>query len=292
LDEVNFWQPGGGSVFNKLLPGELLLFRLKSPVNRIAGGGFFTAASIYPLNGAWDAFREKNGVATYTDFFNIIAAYRRKMGQPIAHDSAIGCIVLERPFFLPESDWIEVPRDYSLNLVQGKRFISKSTSAQALLEWATEVLRRGSISIGESTLLSTGIDGPVYGEAALQRRRLGQGGFRLIVSDAYNRRCAITGEKTLPVLEAAHIRPLSLGGEHRIDNGLLMRSDVHTLFDLGYLTVTPAGQVRVSSRLRENWLNGRIYYDLDGAELRQPQRDELRPSRLHLEWHNDEVFRR
>jgi putative restriction endonuclease len=37
--------------------------------------------------------------------------------------------------------------------------------------------------------------------------RLGQGAFRLLVTDAYQRRCAVTGERTLPVLDAAHIRP-------------------------------------------------------------------------------------
>lgn len=46
----------------------------------------------------------------------------------------------------------------------------------------------------------------------LIRHRLGQGAFRVLVTDAYQRRCAISGEKTLPVLEAAHIRPYSQHG--------------------------------------------------------------------------------
>ena len=52
------------------------------------------------------------------------------------------------------------------------------------------------------------------------------------MTDAYERRCAVTGEKTLPVLEAAHIRPYALLGPHRVNNGLLLRSDLHKLFDL------------------------------------------------------------
>jgi putative restriction endonuclease len=50
------------------------------------------------------------------------------------------------------------------------------------------------------------------------------------------------------VLQAAHIRRVREGGTHGVDNGLLLRSDVHTLFDRGYLTVTPAYQLRVSRR--------------------------------------------
>jgi putative restriction endonuclease len=65
-----------------------------------------------------------------------------------------------------------------------------------------------------------------------------------------HRRCAITGEKALPVLQAAHIRPVTKEGFHRVDNGLLLHSDLHALFDQGYLTVTPDHRVRVSRRLK------------------------------------------
>ena len=42
------------------------------------------------------------------------------------------------------------------------------------------------------------------------------------------------------MLEAAHISPYAEGGKHTLSNGLLLRSDLHTLFDLGYLTVEPS----------------------------------------------------
>jgi len=61
--------------------------------------------------------------------------------------------------------------------------------------------------------------------------------FRVIVTDAYDRRCAMTGERTLPVLEAAHIKPYGSGDPHALENGLLLRSDLHILFDQDYITV-------------------------------------------------------
>jgi putative restriction endonuclease len=60
----------------------------------------------------------------------------------------------------------------------------------------------------------------------------------------------VTKEKALPVLQAAHIQPVSQGGRHLVSNGLLLRSDIHTLFDRGYVTITPDYQFRASRRLR------------------------------------------
>jgi len=99
------------------------------------------------------------------------------------------------------------------------------------------------------------------------------------VTDVYDRRCAITGERTLPVLEAAHIKAYSSGGPHEPENGLLLRSDVHTLFDKGYVTVD-ADQLKVvvSSRIREEFENGRDYYHLHGRAIRLPRESNSLPS--------------
>ena len=130
----------------------------------------------------------------------------------------------------------------------------------------------------------------MFSDPVLARRRLGQAGFRISVTDVYERQCAITREHTLPVLEAAHIRPVSEGGEHAISNGLLLRSDVHTLFDRGYVTVTPDLRFRVSSRLNTDWNNGKVYYQLDKREIHTPVDPPCRPDRAALEWHADTVF--
>ena len=68
-----------------------------------------------------------------------------------------------------------------------------------------------------------------FGEPTLVRPRLGQGAFRIVVTDNYQRRCAISGERTLPALDAAHIRPYAEGGLHEPSNGVLLRRDIHKL---------------------------------------------------------------
>ena len=92
------------------------------------------------------------------------------------------------------------------------------------------------------------------------------------------------------MLQAAHIQPVTKQGRHRVDNGLLLRSDVHTLFDRGYLTVTPDHRTRVSGRLKKDFDNGEHYYQLAGSEIWLPKNAEDRPNREFLEWHADSVF--
>lgn len=288
-DEVNFWQPGGGAVFRRLQPGELFLFRLKSPINMIAGGGFYVHSSLYPLDLAWQAFGEKNGTRTLEDLRKAIASYKGLPGvDSLPADAKIGCILLQRPFFWPPDLWLSVPPDYSRNLVQGKRY---DTASGAGRELYTAAARNLSMTSG-SRVAEPQVEQLVYGDPIAVKRRLGQGAFRVVITDNYDRRCAVTGEKTLPVLQAAHILPVSRGGTHRTDNGLLLRSDIHTLFDLGYVTVAPDHRFLVSKSLKEEYSNGRVYYELHGREMRMPTWPEDRPSSEYLEWHNDVVYRR
>jgi putative restriction endonuclease len=134
-------------------------------------------------------------------------------------------------------------------------------------------------------------DSRLYGNEYLHRSRLGQGAFRILVTDAYQKRCAISGERTLPVLQASHIKPYG-NGPNSVDNGLLLRSDLHILLDQGYLTVTPELRVEISPRIREEYENGRDYYRYHGNPLVVlPPSQMDRPNRQFLQWHNERVFR-
>ncbi len=79
-------------------------------------------------------------------------------------------------------------------------------------------------------------------------------------------------------------------GEHRLDNGVLLRSDVHTLFDRGYLSVDPRHRLAVSPRLRDEFFNGDEFYDRQGIRIEVPSRRLDRPHKDFLEWHRDERF--
>jgi len=285
IDEVNFWQPGGGREFKTLRTGEPFLFKLHSPENFVVGGGFFAHASLLPATLAWEAFGDKNGAATWDQMRNRIERYRKHKLAP-HEDPRIGCIILVQPFFFDEIDWIPVPVDFKPQTQQGKRYDAREGEGQRLWERISSLLR---------TLQPQAVAEPqanMFGEPILVRPRLGQGSFRVLVTDIYRRRCAITGERALPVLDAAHIRPVAEGGQHRIDNGLLLRSDVHRLFDWGYISITPRNRVLVSRKLKDDFDNGEPYYPLEGNEIWLPPAVEERPRAEFLEWHSDSVFRR
>ena len=284
IAEVNFWQPGGGKRFRALRPGQPFLFKLHAPDNYIVGGGFFATNSILPVSLAWDTFGVQNGARTLLEMRARVEHYRKIRPKP-EEDYNVGCIILADPFFLEERQWIPVPVSFKLNTVQGRGYDLTEVEGREL--WEAVLLARAASRqrVAEPELM-----GEIFGEPTLFRPRLGQGAFRVAVTDAYGRRCAVTGEKTLPVLEAAHIRPVASGGRHEISNGLLFRSDIHTLFDRGYVTVTPELRFRVSPRLRRDWSNGRVYYELDGREVVVPGGKGMRPGRDGLEWHGDAIY--
>lgn len=279
LAEVNFWSPSP-KPFRALQPGELFLFKLHAPINMIVGGGIYASSSIMPLSLAWEAFGAANGVASLTEMRSRILRYR-KMDPATVGPLEIGCRILTQPFFLPEHHWLSPPPSWSRNIVSFTSYGTDEHEGMALWEAVQDAMNGQPPSPGFADPQAR------YGEPTLIRPRLGQGAFRMVVTDLYARRCAITKERTLPALEAAHIRPYAEGGEHSATNGILMRRDIHSLFDQGYVTVTPQHRFEVSRRIREEFENGRHYYELHGAEVAVPASAPARPDLEALRWHNE-----
>ena len=293
VEEVNFWRPSSQHNFRALQWGEPFLFKLHAPRNFIVGGGFFTKFLRLPVSLAWDTFGEANGASSLDEVRVRISRYRRSMMAP-GEDPTIGCILLEEPFFFEEQDWIPTPPDFKGATQVGKGYEMESGTGRVLWTMVTErmqhVVAHHSV-IGPATIAA--INNQRFGEPMLVTPRLGQGSFRLLVTDAYHRRCAMTAERTLPVLEAAHIRPYAQGGEHALSNGLLLRSDLHRLFDLGYMSVEPTDKrIIVSSKIREEYENGRDYYALHGRSLAQPDSALAIPSEENLLYHAENIFER
>lgn len=291
LDEANFWQPSAGTGFRALDPGEPLLFKLHSPLNFIVGGGFYAHFTRLPVSLAWQTFGEKNGASSLEEMRRRIERYRKTKSSP-TEDYQIGCILLEQPFFLDRAQWLAASEwlpDWSPHIERGKSYDLSKQPGLKMWERLKTQLGSEPRFVAESAEASSEAKAR-HGKPTLILPRLGQGSFRVIVTDAYQRRCAITGDKVLPVLEAAHIRPYAEKGEHRVDNGLLLRSDAHTLFDRGYLTVTPEYRIEVSKRLHSDFDNGEEYLVWHGHEIQIPTRSDQRPAKEFLQWHNEQRF--
>jgi hypothetical protein len=114
-------------------------------------------------------------------------------------------------------------------------------------------------------------------QRAIKIRR-GQAKFREDLLAAYRRTCAVTGCRIVDLLEAAHIRPHAEEPNYSVTNGLLLRGDIHTLFDLGLLTVDTRRRVRLAPALLSS--EYKIY---DGKELKHPEYPSNMPSIEALE---------
>lgn len=186
-DEVNFWQPSGTRNFRAISVGELFLFKLHAPDDYIVGGGVFSHASNVPLSLAWEAFGIKNGVTSLPDMRRRIARYRRDdtLLDPRT-DPPVGCRILTQPFFWPREQWLPVPQSFARNIVTGKRYATGDAEGRYLWD-----------AVADRAVLPMVDRQPAerYGAPQMVRPRLGQGAFRLAVTDAYERRCAVSGEK-------------------------------------------------------------------------------------------------
>lgn len=286
LDEVNFWQPSSRPPFAAAPVGMPFLFKLKRPYNQVAGGGFFVTYSELPIDLAWEVFGVKNGAPTLSD----LKALLKPLSGSSGLNRTIGCTVLANPIFLPQDRWV-VPPNWATNIVRGKMYDTERQDGAAL--WtaiSTDALRPGKDLTVASGVAS--VDRK-FGAPVLVAPRLGQSSFRLLITEAYKRRCAITGEHTLIALEAAHIVPYAQEGTHDPRNGLLLRADFHRLYDAGLVSVTPDLKVKVSPRIREAYFNGKAYYRLDGGTLAQiPDSPALRPDPDRLDWHYKNCFQR
>lgn len=286
--EINFWRPSGLNRFQAVTPGSPFLFKLHSPYDYITGGGFFIHYDVVPLSIAWEAFGEHNGAPDFPTFQHNVKKYRKNS----AADLMIGCIILGNPFFFDREHWIPIPSDWRPNIVRGKTYDTSTSIGAALWSQVSDLLLARDSMLGEDLLKGVAmVEEPRFGALYFARSRLGQGAFRMLVTGVYEKHCAITGEKVLPVLEAAHIKPYSESGPNEINNGILLRSDLHRLFDSGYITVTPDLSVKVSRAIRDHYHNGEHYLTYNDSRLiKIPRRRIDRPAREYLEYHNREKF--
>ena len=117
-------------------------------------------------------------------------------------------------------------------------------------------------------------------ERAIVQRR-GQSSFRQQLLAAYDSQCAITGFDAEQALEAAHIYPYKGEETNRVWNGLLLRADIHTLFDLYLITVHSETKiVYIAPELKNT-----SYQQLNGREIKLPKDINLRPRKELLRWH-------
>lgn len=288
-DEVNFWFPSSTLGFRALVAGQPFIFKTHishtapSLSNRIVGVGLFSGFARLHASEAWKLFGEANGAESLEQLVRRIARYRR---EPLGRfeDPKIGCALLNTVRLLPEGATLDAPDDFANNIVRGRGYDIES------LDDGHSVVEAVMAHWVSGHPIDSILRPDTRGGLTTRVGRIGQQAFQAVIGEKYGHRCAITGDKVRPVLQAAHILPVSKGGEHRVDNGLYLRSDVHTLFDAGYLGIDTRHRLRVSPALRARFGNGDWFYAHVGETIALPPARADRPAREFVEWHADEVF--
>ncbi len=234
---------------------------------------------------AWEFYGEKNGAA---NMVALIESIRRNRDASVDRQHVIGCLILSQPTFFPRERWIQQPPEWNPSTQQGTYFDMDSGVGKRLWVQIEASLGSSLPPLAVSPLEPFG----GRGKPALYLPRQGQGTFRRLVLSAYENRCAITGERTLPVVEAAHISEFSRHQRHEISNGVALRSDIHKLFDCGYVSIRPDHRFVVSDALAQDFNNGKVYYELHERAIRLPGEPSLRPKVEYLEEHYDTRFRK
>ena len=163
--------------------------------------------------------------------------------------------------------------DEAVKALQELHFISRHRQPRSTNYKSVEDLGGGAISISKSL--------PAETKRALRSiiARRGQIEFRRGLLQAYGGRCAVTGCAEVQVLEAAHIRTFSRRGRYDVRNGIILRSDWHTLFDLGMWAIHPkTHRIIISADLSDA-----SYTKFEGRRISLPTDPKCAPSGLELD---------
>jgi putative restriction endonuclease len=219
---------------------------------------------------AWEAFGRGNGVPSLEGLRNAIAKLRTNVA--VVPSTDIGSTILVQPVFFPPHLWFDVPQSWASSIQRGKVYSTDDIEGLQLWE---RLLETAKLSNTTNAPGFSSHEQARFGCPTLITPRLGQGAFRVAVTEAYGRQCAITNGKVLPALDAAHIKPYGEGGLHTKSNGILLRKDIHSVFDAGYVTIKDDFTFSVSKKVKEVFNNGEEYLRLHGSPVTARQKSRL-----------------
>lgn len=293
-EEVAQWRPISATAPPLPIgPGEPYLFAGAStnspPDRQVLGAGIFSGVSRMLLSEVWEWFGQDCGADTHS---HLREQYSQRVGHLLdaSSDPEVEAVLIRKARFFSTAEQSTVPVAESEFVLAGGIAYSLGNldSDHPILRAVITYFHPGEDESGDE--VTQVVLSSIRAQAQLVTPRLGQGAFRAMVSEAYQHRCALTGERVRPVLEAAHIKSHAAGGQMRLDNGLLLRSDMHTLYDRGFISFDGRLSLIVSPQLREKFGNGEWLYARAGSPIAVPAKTVDRPNAEFLEWHRDSVF--
>ncbi|RDI05494.1 HNH endonuclease [Flavobacterium sp. AG291] len=272
---INFWTPTPWNI-SRLKEGNRLYFMLKSPIRKIGGFGEFVEYKNMTAEAAWNEFGYRNGRESKADFLNGIQKYidknSDKYGKRLLNSFSyqIGCIVLKNCQFWDE-EYYKLPAEYNIEFANQVVTIKYYEEYDSFLQSDFE---------NDSFDL---VQEPRERKKQLTNIRNGQGAFKGKILKAYRNACCVTGETIPELLEAAHIQQYKSKTSNHVQNGLLLRVDIHRLFDNNLIFIDGDYVIHVSD------LVGNEYYKrFDGKKITLPDIESEYPSTEALELKREE----
>lgn len=266
--EINFWTPTPWNV-SKLSSGDRLYFMLKAPIRKIGGYGQFLEYQNMTVNAAWNTFGFKNGCGSKQELITRLDKYKsnRSTDDRSVLDSEIGCIVLTNAEFFEDSTLLDLDNyeiDFSRYIVKIKYF-----------DESDPLTRVTESTVSEFELVSTTTEKLRNSRTVTERK--GQGNFKAKLTSTYSNKCCVTGETTPELIEAAHIQPYIDEKSNHVKNGLLLRIDIHKLFDNGLMYIDEDFKIHISPQVKSDY-----YQNLDGSQIELPKNENFFPSKEAL----------
>ena len=263
IDDVNFWTPSDWNP-TRLQSGDFFIFKLKGSGDIIGGYGTFVKYKYQSLEHTWNEFGRKNGFNNKEDFIATLTSF------PTCRGNTCGCIILKDVVYFDDHEQ-KSRQQLGIKKSPGQRYSYVDEFPFLNLQPPTS---------NYSLVL------PTEKEKKMQSitQRVGQGEFHTAVSKAYKNACCVTGETIPELLQAAHIQDYYNKNSNHIQNGLLLRIDIHKLFDSGLLYIEETNRdeaefiVRLSSLVKSE-----LYQQLDGKRISLPDNRADWPSSAALQ---------
>ncbi len=267
---VNFWTPTPWNI-KKLNQGERWYFLLKSPIRQLGGFGEFYEYKNLTTNEAWKEFGKRNGCVDKAQFINRIQNYIDKNSESFGGKSIdvntyqIGCIVLVNCQYWDEEKYLR-PEDFQIDF-----------AAQVVKYKYFDQYDPFTIQIDGSHNFNL-VNEPREDFKREVSQRKGQSEFKGKILKAYENKCCITGEACPELLEAAHLQSYLTESSNHIQNGVLLRVDLHRLYDSGLLFIDSHYIVHISSLIQSI-----TYQQYNGQRISLPDNPNSYPSKESLE---------
>lgn len=264
---INFWTPTPWNI-KKMKKGDRLYFMLKAPRRKIGGYGEFSAYKNLSAAQAWDEFGYRNGRPSQDVFFNSIKKYVTKntiqsgtIFDTTAPAHEIGCVILDNCEFWPDEHFQVISDTKS------------SDDKDAIVCFEPQIVRIKYYNdvvdpFRETSKVNQGfrmISGQRERKQVFAALRDGQSRFKVKILKIYSNQCCVTGEKIPELMEAAHIQPYVNDCSNHAQNGLLLRVDIHRLYDNNLIFIDRDYRIHVSG-----FVKNPNYRQYDGRRITLP----------------------